>query len=308
MKSIKNVPASIRQRLLNRAKNDKRPFNELLQYYAMERFLYRLSKSVHAHRFILKGALMLRVWRSPEVRPTMDIDMLGRTSNEESSIIAQVRDIIAVDVEADGLSFDPDSIQTERITEDADYEGIRIRFRGELDSARVSMQIDIGFGDIVHPEPEASDLPTMLDSPAPRLLCYSRESAIAEKFETMVKLGILNSRMKDFYDIWLLSRQFDFDGAVLTEAIRLTFERRGTMMPIEIEGFNKAFIDGKQIQWTAFWKRLQQDHVPDSFRDIVFAVEGFLGPVATSLVEGKARPVIWQAPGPWRFDEKRDEV
>ncbi len=129
MKSPKNIPASVRQRLLNRAKNDQRPFNELLQYYAMERFLFRLSQSPHADRFILKGALMLRVWRSPEFRPTMDIDMLGRTSNEEASIVAQIREVMAVNVEPDGLTFDPESIQSERITEDADYEGIRVRFR-----------------------------------------------------------------------------------------------------------------------------------------------------------------------------------
>jgi hypothetical protein len=131
-------------------------------------------------------------------RPTMDIDMLGITNNEEASIIAQIRDITTVDVEPDGLTFDPESIQTERITEDADYEGIRVRFRGMLDSARVSMQVDIGFGDIIYPGPEQSELPTMLNSPAPRLLCYSRESAIAEKFEAMVKLGMLNSRMEGF--------------------------------------------------------------------------------------------------------------
>ena len=128
MKSPRNIPASIRQRLLNRAKSDRRPFNELLQYYAMERFLYRLSKSSHTNRFILKGALMLRVWHSLEVRPTMDIDMLGRTSNKEADIIAQIQDILIVDVEADGLAFDLDSIRTERITEGADYDGIRIRF------------------------------------------------------------------------------------------------------------------------------------------------------------------------------------
>lgn len=130
MKYRRNIPASVRQRILNRAKSDRRPFNELLQYYAMERFLYRLSQSAHADRFILKGALMLRVWRSPELRPTMDIDMPGRTSNKEADIIAQIRDILSMDVEADGLAFDADSILAERITEDADYEGIRIRFRG----------------------------------------------------------------------------------------------------------------------------------------------------------------------------------
>ena len=299
MKSPRNIPASVRQRLLNRARNDRRPFSELLQYYAMERFLYRLSQSTHANRFILKGALMLRVWRSPELRPTMDIDMLGKTSNEEVDIIAQIRDILAVDVEADGLTFDPDSIQAEQITEDADYEGIRIRFRGALNSARINMQIDIGFGDIVYPEPEESDFPTMLNYPEPRLLCYSRESSIAEKFETMVKLGVLNSRMKDFYDIWLLSRQFDFDGASLAEAIRLTFGQRDTELPAKVEIFTESFIDEKQVQWAAFLRRLQQDHVPTSFREIMASVDSFLSPVIAAFSSGKPYPTNWTAPGPW---------
>lgn len=299
MKSPRNIPASVRQRLLNRAKSDRRPFNELLQYYAMERFLYRLSQSAHADRFILKGALMLRVWRSPELRPTMDIDMLGRTSNEEADIVAQIRDILTVDMETDGLVFDPDSIQAERITEDADYEGIRIRFLGALDSARINMQIDIGFGDVVYPEPEESDFPTILNSPAPRLLCYSRESSIAEKLEAMVKLGVLNSRMKDFYDIWLLSRQFDFDGTKLSEAIRLTFERRGTTLPAKIEAFTQPFIEAKQTQWATFWKRLQQNHVPASFREIMASVNRFLSPIVAALSSDKPSPTNWTAPGPW---------
>ncbi|MBN1495391.1 MAG: nucleotidyl transferase AbiEii/AbiGii toxin family protein, partial [Spirochaetes bacterium] len=252
MTSSRDMAASVRQRLLNRARSERRPFNELLQYYAMERFLYRLSQSVHVDRFILKGALMLRVWRSPELRPTMDIDMLGRTSNEEADIIAQIQDILAVDVETDGLAFYPASIQAERIAEDAEYNGIRIRFMGALGSARINMQIDIGFGDVVYPEPEMSDLPTMLNSTTPRLLCYSRESSIAEKLEAIVKLGVLNSRMKDFYDIWLLSRQFDFDGAKLTEAIRLTFKQRGTAIHAEIDAFAEPFIEAKQTQWVAF--------------------------------------------------------
>ncbi|NOY46306.1 MAG: nucleotidyl transferase AbiEii/AbiGii toxin family protein [Deltaproteobacteria bacterium] len=299
MRSPRNIPASVRQRLLDRARRDRRPFNELLQYYAMERFLYRLSRSAHADRFVLKGALMLRVWRAPELRPTMDIDMLGRTSNEVAAIVAQIRDILTVDVEADGLLFDPDSVRAERITEDADYEGIRIRFLGALSTARIHMQIDIGFGDIVYPEPEESELPTMLDSPAPRLLCYSRESTIAEKFEAMVKLGVLNSRMKDFYDIWLLSRRFDFDGADLAEAVRRTFERRGTTLPAEIEAFTEPFVSAKQTQWAAFRKRLGQDPVSASFGDIVAHVDGFLSPIVASLSSGKPPPTKWSAPGPW---------
>lgn len=299
MKPAGNVAASVRQRLLNRARTDRRPFNELLQYFAMERFLFRLSRSAHADRFILKGALMLRAWRSPEFRPTMDIDMLGRTNNDETNILSQIRDIMAVSVKPDGLAFAPDSIQSERITEDADYEGLRIRFLGFLDSAKVTLQVDIGFGDIIYPGPEESDLPTMLDFPAPRLLCYSRESAIAEKFEAMVKLGVLNSRMKDFYDIWLISRQFDFDGVMLSEAVRLTFEQRDTAMPGRVEAFENTFKHTKQTQWAVFRKRLQQDHIPDSFHDIVSSVETFLAPLATAISQGTIVAGKWNSPGPW---------
>jgi hypothetical protein len=299
MKPVRNVPASVRQKLLNRARSEKRPFNELLQYYAMERFLYRLSQSSHAKRFILKGALMLRVWQSPELRPTMDIDMLGRTSNDQDAIIKQIQDVLAVEVEADGLVFDPETIGAERITEDADYKGIRIRFQGRLDTARINMQIDIGFGDVVYPEPEESDMPTLLDSPAPRLLCYSRESAIAEKFETMVKLGVLNSRMKDFFDIWLLSRQFNFEGPKLAEAIRLTFDQRETPLPTEIEAVTPSFIEAKQIQWAAFKRRLHQEHVPDGFGKIAKGIKDFLWPVVHTVSSGQVPPKTWIAPGPW---------
>lgn len=295
----KNISASVRQRLLDQAKRERRPFNELLQYYAIERFLYRLSQSTHADRFVLKGALMLRVWRSQELRPTMDIDMLGKTSNEAADIIFQIRDILTTDVVADGLAFNTDSIQAERIVEDADYEGIRIRFLATLGSANINMRIDIGFGDIVYPAPEEFDLPTLLDFPTPRLLCYSRESSISEKLEAMVKLGVLNSRMKDFYDIWLLSRQFDFDGPKLSEAIRLTFERRGTNLPLEMEALTESFIEAKQTQWAAFCKRLQQDKVPTSFREITASLDRFLSPITVALFSGTQCPKNWIAPGPW---------
>lgn len=298
-KGTKNMTASIRQRLLNRARNDQRPFSELLQYFAMERFLYRLSQSVHANRFVLKGAMMLKVWQSPELRPTMDIDLLGRTSNEETAITEQICDILAVAVEADGLVFDPTSIQTEHITENSDYEGIRVRFRGTLDSARIHMQIDIGFGDVIFPAPEEYELPTLLGSPAPQLLCYSRESAIAEKFEAMVKLGELNSRMKDFYDIWLLSRQFDFSGKIMAEAIRLTFERRETEIPDIVSTFSNEFITLKQAQWVAFHRRLQQTHIPEDLSIIVLAIKSFIEPLTTALSSGQVPPERWTAPGPW---------
>jgi len=276
VKQISNVPASVRQRLLNKARNDRRPFNELLQYYAMERFLYRLSRSAHAGRFILKGALMLRVWNAPEQRPTMDIDLLGMASNREEDIYAQVCDIIGVSVEADGLTFDPDSIRVGQITDDAEYEGVRVRFGGNLGTARINMQMDIGFGDVVYPPPVEAELPTILGGLPPRLLCYSMESAIAEKLEAMVKRGTLNSRLKDFHDIWLLSRQFAFDGSDLSEAIRRTFAQRGTGIPSEVTAFSQPFIDARQVQWLAF-----------------------LGPVLTGLESGTEGLVHWSASGPW---------
>jgi hypothetical protein len=295
MKSPQNVSASVRQRLLNRSKADNRSFNELLQYYAMERFLYRLSLSEYAQYYILKGALMLRAWNSSEFRATMDIDMLGKTENEEGNITSQIRDILALEVEPDGLTFDSQSIQTERITEDADYEGIRVRFRGALGTARISMQIDIGFSDIVYPGPEKAELPCMLDSPAPSLLCYSRESAIAEKFEAMVKLGQLNSRMKDFYDIWFLSRQFKFQLSSLGEAVKLTFKQRGTELSEPIDAFSADFISSRQPMWAAFRKRLKQDHVPESFQEIATAVEAFLKPI----IKDASRDIAWNPTGPW---------
>ena len=238
---------------------------------------------------------MLRAWNSPEFRPTMDIDMLGRTGNEEENITEQIRDILAVEIKPDGLSFDSDSIQTERITEDADYEGIRVRFRGTLDTARISMQIDIGFGDIVYPGPEKAELPCMLDSPAPSLLCYSRESTIAEKFEAMIKLGQLNSRMKDFYDIWLLSRQFEFELSSLAEAVRLTFKQRGTELNEPIDAFSADFISSRQPMWAAFRKRLKQDHVPESFQEMATEVELFLEPVIKRVYDH----MTWKPAGPW---------
>jgi hypothetical protein len=299
MKRITNVSASVRQRLLNKARSDRRPFNELLQYYAMERFLFRLSRSPHAGRFILKGAMMLRVWCAPDQRPTMDIDLLGMTGNQEAEIIAQVHDILGVSVAADGLAFDPDSVRTEQITADAEYEGVRVRFAGSLGTARISMQLDIGFGDVVYPGPIEAELPTILGDPSPRLLCYSMESAIAEKLEAMVKLGALNSRIKDFYDIWMLSRQFEFNGSELSEAISRTFEQRGSEVTRDIAAFSKPFTDARQVQWEAFRNRLQLEQVPATFQQVVAAVEAFLGPVLEGLESGTDGPDTWDASGKW---------
>lgn len=299
MKSLRNNAASIRQRLLNHSKANKKPFNEILQYYAMERFLYRLSLSQHKNKFILKGALMLRLWDASESRPTMDIDMLGRTSNETENILQQIREMLSVEVDEDGICFDAATLQAEQIKEDADYQGVRVLFKGNLDTAKIHMQIDVGFGDVVYPLPETSAMPTILNLPAPELLVYSKETVIAEKFEAMVKLGSINSRMKDFYDIWMLSRQFEFDGEHLAEAIRLTFDNRNTALPVEIEAFSDEFINSKQIQWTAFTRRLNQEHVPAQFQDIIKGIRTFLYPLVSALFNQIPVPKKWNGINQW---------
>ncbi len=296
----KNVAASVHDRLLKKARESNRPFNELFQHYAIERFLYRLSKSSCADQFILKGALMLMVWESPVSRPTMDIDLLGRAENSVDGMISMVQDICRAEAEPDGIVFDPGSVRGERITEDADYEGVRIRFRGSLAAARITIQLDIGFGDVVIPAPEPTFYPTLLDFPAPQLRTYSRESAIAEKFEAMVKLGSMNSRMKDFWDIWLLSRQYSFDGSLLAEAVMKTFATRRTVIPAEPLALTPAFArdERKASQWKAF---LHKGKVtgPNHFEDVVQSVSDFLKPVLESIVGNQPSPGKWKTDGKW---------
>lgn len=278
-----NIGASIRQKLLNKARIEKRPFNELLQYYAMERFLYRLSVSHYSHKFILKGALLFRVWSTDIYRPTMDIDMLGKTDNSETNIADIIKEVLSVNLELDGMNFDISTLTTEKITENADYEGIRAKFQGTLDTAKINIQIDIGFGDIIYPKPVVSFLPTVLDLPSPKLFCYSKESCIAEKFETMVKLQEINSRMKDFYDIWLLSRQYSFDPKKLVKAISSTFAKRGTVFPEKIIAFSEEFAKLKQIQWKAFKNKQALPDIPDNFLNIVNDISHFLNPIILTI-------------------------
>lgn len=298
----RNIAASIHRRLLDKAKDSARPFNELFQYYAIERFLYRLSRSSHAGEFVLKGALMFLVWELRSSRSTMDIDMLGRMKNSPEAVIATVREICRQEVEPDGVVFDPESVGGERITEGADYEGVRIRFRGSLDTARIAIQLDVGFGDIVIPSPVRVAYPTILDLPAPVIRGYSRESTIAEKFEAMVRHDVMNSRMKDFWDVRLLSRQFDFNGETLAKAIAETFATRHTPVPADPVAFTEAFMRDKtkQAQWKAFLHKIRMAGDSDAFADAVYAVSSFLMPVVDHLVNHQPIPTVWKAPGPWQ--------
>ncbi|MDP8240714.1 MAG: nucleotidyl transferase AbiEii/AbiGii toxin family protein [Candidatus Hatepunaea meridiana] len=309
-KQLENLPASIHQRLLNKARATKRPFNEVLQYFAMERFLYRLSRSIHVDLFVLKGALMMRVWNASLYRPTMDIDLLGRTDNNIQMLTGIIQDILGTEVESDGLSFDPNSIVCGTIKEDADYEGVRIRFRGTLGNIKVVLQLDIGFGDVIIPKATQEYFPTILDFSVPLLFSYSRESTIAEKFAAMVQLGSMNSRMKDFFDIWLLSRQFDFDGSTLSEAIRSTFHQRHIEIPVEPFSFTKAFYTDttKIAQWQSFVTKNKIDTVSLDFESIVKAAAIFLEPIVSNLSAEKLFQDSWKAPGPWRSQRLKESL
>jgi len=278
---VKNMGASVRQRLLNYAKANGRPFAEVLQYYAMERFLYRLSMSPHVEAFTLKGALLLTAWQAPISRPTMDIDLLGRTDNAVEAIVALMREISQAEVTDDGIVFDSSSFAGEVIREDADYAGVRTTFVGRVDSARVHMQIDIGFGDVMTPGPETLTYPTILDFPAPTLSGYSRETVVAEKLQALVQLRMLNTRMKDYFDLWLLTRQPELSREVLVEAIKRTFANRGMELDLEPVGLSSAFGNdpAKQMQWSAFVKRSRLTEAPAKLSEVVEELRLFFAPI-----------------------------
>jgi hypothetical protein len=298
----RNVAASVRARLATRARQGGRPFQEVLQYYGLERFLYRLSRSPHRDRFLLKGALMLRVWGAPGSRPTRDIDLLGYIDNEVETIASIMAEVCDIEMGEDGLRFDSATVTGQRIKEDADYEGVRIKLTGFLENARIPMQIDIGFGDVVYPAPGEADYPTLLDFPAPHLRTYPRETVVAEKFEAMVQLGTLNSRMKDFFDIWLLARQFDFTGAELARAISETFRNRGTGIDADPVALTPAFTEAEPAkkQWAAFVRRSAIEGAPSTLDDLREPLRDFLLPIARALADGREFTAEWPASGPWR--------
>ena len=299
---IKNIAASVRGRLQNKARETGRAFSEVLQYYGMERFLFRLSRSKYSGAFILKGALMFTAWQMPERRTTLDIDLLARHANEIEKIEEAVKDICSVKVPADGLVFKPDSVKGRVIKEDAEYEGVRIKLMGYLERARIPMQIDFGFGDVIYPSAQKIKYPVLLDFPAPKLKGYTLGSIVAEKFEAMVKLGDLNSRMKDFFDIWNMARQFDFEGGVLAKAIRKTFEHRKTMLPAAAPFFSSAIYDKNSVnntRWKAFLATMRIKNAPAELGSIAQAIENFLLEPVRAIHADRDLAAHWHAPGPW---------
>ena len=301
-KAIKNIEASVKAQLQSKAKEAYRPFVEVLQYYGMERFLYRFSKSKYADKFILKGALLFTVWQIPERRTTLDIDFLAHIDNQVTVIETVMKDVCDVAVDPDGLKFDSQAVKGSIIKEGADYEGVRVKFSGFLDRARIPMQIDVAFGDIVHPKIKRIDYPVILDFPKPLLKGYPPESVVSEKFEAMVKLGLLNSRMKDFYDIWLMMRHFEFKGASLAEAIQKTFNHRKTSIPDNKPLFDDEIYDeasDRQPLWSAFLKKGDVQHVPDTLSVIAKEIENFLIEPIIAINRKVRFEKTWKSPNGW---------
>jgi len=299
----RNTGHSVFQRILNYAKAQREDFNFLLFRYGIERLLYRLSISPHADRFILKGASLFLVWKGQNYRVTRDVDLLGFGPADVNHLIAVFKELCqTASDDMDGVEFLSESVAAVPIREEHEYDGIRVTLVGLLHKARIPLQIDIGFGDAVTPAPEKIEFPTILDAPAPKLLAYPRYTMVAEKFETMVRLGVVNSRMKDFYDVWLLCRLFEFDGRTLCDAIRNTFRRRSTPIP---GGLPMAFTDefrkdtNKQTQWRAFVRKAKPETVSDDIDSVINDVAAFLMPVVEAVRDESPFELKWPRGGPW---------
>jgi len=296
------MAASVRQRLLNLARKRKEDFGLLLAKYGLERVLYRISKSKYRDLFVLKGALLFELWTDQRYRPTRDADFLAQGRNNPEKFIKFFQEICDLKVDDDGFRLDAATITADRITEDANSKGIRIKFLGYLENARIPIQIDLGFGDVITPAPVEMKIPSLLlDLPTPKLLTYPKESVIAEKFEAMVSLGIANSRMKDLHDIQSLSRGFSFDGTILSEAINKTFAARGTRLPFvaplvfTVEFFNHP---EKKRQWAAFCHKNRGYVVETSLQSVCDEISSFLMPIVHALNNNSTIPKKWSA-GTW---------
>lgn len=284
-----NLGASVRARLLTLAQAKGQTFDLVLIRFALERLLYRLSQSPHADRFVLKGAMLLMTWLPTPHRATRDLDFLGFGDPSPDDVLATFREILGQDAE-DGVTFDVGALRVERIREELAYGGLRLRTTATIGGACVSVVVDIGFGDTLDPGIETVDYPVLLDLPVPRLRTYARETVIAEKFQAMVALGRTNTRMKDFYDIWVLSRTFAFDDDRLSRAIAATFARRATAIPTGVpDALSPAFAQDpqKQAQWRAFTANVAVD--PGSLDVIIGDLSEFLLPHARDAATRQRR-------------------
>ncbi len=297
-----DLAASVRSRLYNLARERGEDSQLVATRFALERFLYRLSMSTHAERFILKGAMLFALWVDLPHRPTRDLDFLGLGEASGQGLAETVGEICATPVEPDGLLFEVESIRVEEIREAQEYPGWRVKLMAMLGVMRLPLQLDVGFGDAVTPEPVETEYPTLLSLPGPRILAYPPETVVAEKLQAMVALGLLNSRMKDFYDLWIMAGAFSFQGTVLVQAIRATFLRRGTPLPESIpSALNDEFGQDrdKAGQWRAF---ITRNGLPDDeggLASVIGDLREFLLPPLRAAAKDKNLAQQWRPGKGW---------
>ncbi|MBI4305681.1 MAG: nucleotidyl transferase AbiEii/AbiGii toxin family protein [Chloroflexi bacterium] len=308
---LKNRAASVKKRLVDlaHARNEDAQF--VLTRYAAERFLYRLGKSPHRKGLVLKGAMLYALWGGPAYRPTRDLDFTGYGKSDVAAVLERFREILAVAVEDDGLAFDAASLRAAPIRDEAEYGGLRVTFMVMLGKAKIPMQVDVGFGNAIEPGARDEEYPVLLDAPKPTILAYPREAVVAEKFHAMVLLGGANSRYKDFYDVFVLSGQFLFDGASLTGAVAATFKRRRTAIGAETPAALTAafYEDGERArQWRAYLVRGKLPGAPADFGPVGESVRGFLVAPWEALGSGAAFTMRWPPKGPWKSGAKESDA
>jgi predicted nucleotidyltransferase component of viral defense system len=298
----KNPAASARDRLLVLARERGEDFQLLLTRYGLERLLYRLTHSPHYDRFVLKGAMLFILWSGNPHRPTRDVDFLGSGDSNEAALLKVFRDLCAMPDQEDGVTFDPETVRIAPIRDDTEYGGMRVTLIGRLAGARIPIQADIGFGDAVTPKAVEMEYPTLLGGPAPRLWTYPRETVIAEKYQALVTLGMANSRMKDFYDLWVMARDFEFQGESLATAIGNTFARRRTELPESTPtGLGSTFAGDQQknIQWKAFLSQVSGDGKEPTLSEVCVRLAEFLGPPTGAARRAVRFDATWREGGPW---------
>lgn len=298
----RDLAASAQRRLLNIARERREDHQLLLMRYALQRLLYRLSRSAHGSLFVLKGAMLFEIWMDRPHRPTRDLDLLGYGESSIARMETIFRDICAVAILDDGVAFPPEHVKVARLKEGQDYEGLTVRLQARIGTARVPVHVDIGFGDVVTPAPVEATYPVLLGQPAPVLRTYPMETVVAEKYQTMVTLGLANSRMKDFFDLWVLSRTFPFDGRLLSSAMQATFARRETSLQTGTpEALTSIFVEDpiKQAQWQAFTRKGRVTEAPAGLDAIVEVLRDFLMPPTEAIVAEETFAMRWPPGGPW---------
>ena len=303
----KNLPASVQQRLLNRAREAGEDFQLTLTHFLLERFLYRLGQSPLRTRFVLKGALLLRVWADIPYRATLDVDLLRRAASDKDAIAADIRTICGTPAPEDAVEFDTSDLTVEEIRAEDEYAGVRVRFTGRLGNTRTKLQVDIGTADATWPDPETTTYPVTLDFPAPKILAYHPATVVAEKLEAVVVLGVTNSRIKDYFDLHYLAANFEFDGATLARAIGATFERRRTPIPDATPvGLTDAYWDyqGREAHLRAFARRARIAADLPRARSLLPLLRGFLLPPLEAARGVESFDMEWKPGGPWRKKAK----